>query len=38
MKKYVVEEYYRNSDGDLLVRIEVFESIPEEFSYLVFTK
>ncbi len=38
MKRYVTEKYVKNHDGDLLVTIEVTDSKPVDFTYLVFLK
>lgn len=35
MKRYVVEKLIKNTDGDRLVKIEVHESKPKRFSYVV---
>lgn len=38
MKRYVIEKYKKNHDGDLLVTIEITDSKPVDFTYLVFLK
>lgn len=38
MKRYVVEKTIKTPDGEKLLVVEVVESKPKEFSYIVFVK
>lgn len=38
MKKYVIEKTIKTPDGEKLQVVEVVESKPKEFSYIVFVE